>query len=76
MLKNICMRQKYHEKLPNMQRDTCKYRTSKGTCEVLGMHRIVNDIARKLKKYVHKVGLLDQAVILFNCVSFQNGNFS
>ena len=24
----------------------------------------------------NKVGLLDQAVILFNCVHFQNGNFS
>ena len=37
----------------------------------------VNGVARTLKKSAHNKGrLLDQAVILFSCVPFQNGNFS
>ena len=36
-----------------------------------------NDVARTLKKYTHIKGrLLDQAVILFDCVPFHNGNLS
>ena len=35
------------------------------------------DVARVLKKLrTSKGDLLDQAVVLFNCVPFQNGNFS
>ena len=34
-------------------------------------------VARTLEKVTHVKGrLLDQAMILFNCVPFQNGNFS
>ena len=36
-----------------------------------------NSVARKLKKKTHiKERLLDQAMVLFICVPFQNGNFS
>ena len=36
-----------------------------------------NGVARTLKKYAHqRETILDQAVILFNCATFQNGNFS
>ena len=35
-----------------------------------------NGLARTLKGYAHKKRLLDQAVVLFNCIPFKNGNFS
>ena len=37
---------------------------------------VVNGVARTLIKHTHVKGrLLDQAVIFFNCVPFQNGSF-
>ena len=37
----------------------------------------LNGVARTLKMLTYTKGrLLDQAMILFNCIPFQNGNFS
>ena len=41
------------------------------------LHMVFNGIARTLENVTHIKGrLLLQAVILFNCVPFHNGNFS